>query len=195
MLGEQMLEYLRIKFQDHWYPDRPAKGSAYRSIRISKEKVDKILVNAAIDIGLDLQEILDTLPNDLTIWIDPGEVSYRIGEKGLGKYSFKKTHKLNISDFLVEFLYEDEKRHLIRNSESSSDSEEVSHHHKTFSTSSIEPINYDTEEFQSLDPLTISEFSSWTNSISTPVLSAQTFAQTKFGSLKNKTIGRKHQTK
>jgi len=90
MLGEQMLKYLRLKFQDHWYPDRPAKGSAYRSIRISKEKVDKILVNAAIDIGLDLQEILDTLPNDLTIWIDPGEVSYRIGEKGLGKYSFKK---------------------------------------------------------------------------------------------------------
>ena len=86
MLGEQMLEHLRIKFQGHWYPERPTKGSAYRSIRISKEKVDKVLVNAAIDVGLDLQEILDTLPNDLTIWIDPGEVSYRIGEKGPGKY-------------------------------------------------------------------------------------------------------------
>ena len=48
MLGEQMLEHLRIKFQGHWYPERPTKGSAYRSIRISKEKVDKVLVNAAI---------------------------------------------------------------------------------------------------------------------------------------------------
>ena len=85
MLGEQMLEHLRVKFQGHWYPERPTKGSAYRSIRISKEKVDKVLVNAAIDVGLDLQEILDTLPNDLTIWIDPGEVSYRIGEKGPGR--------------------------------------------------------------------------------------------------------------
>ncbi len=90
MLGEQMLEHLRIKFQGHWYPERPTKGSAYRSIRISKEKVDKVLINAAFDVGLDLQEILDTLPNDLTIWIDPGEVSYRIGEKGPGKTKAKK---------------------------------------------------------------------------------------------------------
>jgi protein Tob/BTG len=85
MLGEQMLENLCIKFQEHWYPERPTQGSAYRSIRISKEKVDKILINAAINVGLNLQEILDSLPNDLTIWIDPGEVSYRIDEKGLGK--------------------------------------------------------------------------------------------------------------
>ena len=84
MLGEQMLEYIKIKFQDHWYPERPSKGSAYRSIRISKQKVDKVLINAVADVGLDLQEILETLPSDLTIWIDPGEVSYRIGEKGQG---------------------------------------------------------------------------------------------------------------
>ena len=43
MLGEQMNKYLHIKFQDHWYPERPTKGSAYRSIRISKEKIDKII--------------------------------------------------------------------------------------------------------------------------------------------------------
>lgn len=83
MLGEQMFEYLCLKYQNHWYPERPTKGSAYRSIRISKEKVDKILINSAIDIGLNLQEILESLPYDLTIWIDPEEVSYRIGEKDL----------------------------------------------------------------------------------------------------------------
>lgn len=134
MLGEQMLEHLRIKFQGHWYPERPNKGSAYRSIRISKEKVDKVLVNAAFDVGLDLQEILDTLPNDLTIWIDPGEVSYRIGEKGPGRndvYLRKLQDRFVFSFVLVKILYEDERR-LIRkntnkdslNSESSSDSEE-----------------------------------------------------------------------
>jgi protein Tob/BTG len=88
MFGEQMIKHIRIKFQGHWYPERPTKGSAYRSIRISKEKVDRVIINAAIDVGLDLQEILDTLPNDLTIWIDPGEVSYRIGEKGSGIFIF-----------------------------------------------------------------------------------------------------------
>jgi hypothetical protein len=154
MLGEQMLEYIKIKFQDHWYPERPAKGSAYRSIRISKEKVDKVLINAVIDVGLDLQEILDTLPNDLTIWIDPGEVSYRIGEKGQGTFYFFRFNKHPIC-FAVEILYND-KKPLIQDSESSSDSEEVSNN------------------------------PSWANPFSTPVLSAQSFAQTKFGSLKIK---------
>ena len=135
MLGEQLLEHIRMKFQGHWYPERPTKGSAYRSIRISKEKVDKVLINAAIDVGLELQEILDTLPNDLTIWIDPGEVSYRIGEKGPGNAqnasSLAATTKIIVLFHLVKILYEDERRLLRKNtnkdslnSESSSDSEE-----------------------------------------------------------------------
>ncbi|CAF0930265.1 unnamed protein product [Adineta ricciae] len=253
MLGEQMLEHLRIKFQGHWYPERPTKGSAYRSIRISKEKVDKVLVNAAIDVGLDLQEILDTLPNDLTIWIDPGEVSYRIGEKGP-----------------VKILYEDERR-LVRkstnkdslNSESSSDSEEregpLSHQDSDLP---IRPFNPDAQIFQPIPDNfdTISLLSNSINSlislsptsslasnnqnlnsssgssssgvgasttipawntnehsltptvssptvgnspstallnktISTPVFSPQTFAQTKFGSLKSKHAGKRSQSK
>ncbi|CAF2871234.1 unnamed protein product [Rotaria sp. Silwood2] len=250
MLGEQMLEHLRIKFQGHWYPERPTKGSAYRSIRISKEKVDKVLVNAANDVGLDLQEILDTLPNDLTIWIDPGEVSYRIGEKGP-----------------VKILYEDERRLLRKNtnkdslnSESSSDSEEregPSSHQD--SDVPIRPFNPDAQIFQpipdnfdtisllsnsinsliSLSPTssnntnlnsssgssssvvgTNTTVSSWTSNehaliptlssptvtnnsntaflnktVSTPVFSPQTFAQTKFGSLKSKHAGRRNQSK
>ncbi|CAF0733515.1 unnamed protein product [Didymodactylos carnosus] len=143
MLGEEIEKHLRMKFQEHWYPERPTKGSAYRSLRISKEKVDKVLINAAIDCGLDLQEILDALPNDLTIWIDPGEVSYRIGEKGP-----------------VKILYEDERR-LIRknkhdtnnkdslNSESSSDSEDRDG--SIFNKASdilIKPFNLDAQVFR-----------------------------------------------
>ncbi|CAF1008851.1 unnamed protein product [Didymodactylos carnosus] len=99
MLGEEIEKHLRMKFQGHWYPERPTKGSAYRSLRISKEKVDKVLVNAAVDCGLDLQEILDALPNDLTIWIDPGEVSYRIGEKGVGNESSSDSEERDGSTF------------------------------------------------------------------------------------------------
>lgn len=32
--------------------------------------------------GLDIEEVNNYLPKDLTIWIDPGEVSFSIGEKG-----------------------------------------------------------------------------------------------------------------
>ena len=100
MLGEQMHKYLRVKFQDHWYPERPTQGSGYRSIRIGKDKIDKVLINATNDVSLNLQEILDSLPNDLTIWIDPGEVSCRIGEKGPSKY-FSLKQKIN--QICIEF--------------------------------------------------------------------------------------------
>ncbi|CAF1288022.1 unnamed protein product [Rotaria magnacalcarata] len=250
MLGEQMLEHLRIKFQGHWYPERPTKGSAYRSIRISKEKVDKVLINAANDVGLDLQEILDTLPNDLTIWIDPGEVSYRIGEKGP-----------------VKILYEDERRLLRKNtnkdslnSESSSDSEEregpssnqdsdvpirpfnpdaqifrpipdnfdtisllsnsinslislsptssnnTNLNSSSGSSSSILGTSTNTPSWTSTEPAVVPTLSSPTvatspntaflnKTISTPVFSPQTFAQTKFGSLKSKHVGKRNQSK
>lgn len=32
--------------------------------------------------GLDIAEIKSYLPGGLTLWIDPGEVSYRVGEHG-----------------------------------------------------------------------------------------------------------------
>ena len=79
-----MLGYFLVKFQGRWYPERPSKDRAYRSIRISPVRIDRVIADAAVDVGLDLQEILDTLPKDLTIWIDPGEVSYRLGEKSAG---------------------------------------------------------------------------------------------------------------
>ncbi|CAM4911917.1 unnamed protein product [Rotaria socialis] len=156
MLGEQMHKYLRVKFQDHWYPERPTQGSGYRSIRIGKDKIDKVLINAANDVSLDLQEILDSLPNDLTIWIDPGEVSYRIGEKGS-----------------IQVLYGNH-RHLLRYDELSSDTDEVSNQ---------EPIDYNVQIRESLDTLlklSDSDASAWLNPVATPVLSIQTFAQTRF---------------
>ena len=68
-----------------------------------------------------------------------GEVSYRIGEKGLGIINYLMIIKY-LFWFLVEILYEDERR-LLRNntnkdslySESSSDSEEPFHHGKNWS--------------------------------------------------------------
>ncbi|CAF3387403.1 unnamed protein product [Rotaria socialis] len=171
MLGEQMHKYLRVKFQDHWYPERPTQGSGYRSIRIGKDKIDKVLINAANDVSLDLQEILDSLPNDLTIWIDPGEVSYRIGEKGS-----------------IQVLYGNH-RHLLRYDELSSDTDEVSNQ---------EPIDYNVQIRESLDTLlklSDSDASAWLNPVATPVLSIQTFAQTRFGSLKVKHNVPKQQVK
>lgn len=68
-------------YQHHWFPDRPQKGSGYRCIRINHE-MDPIIATAANRIGLTSEQLFSLLPRELTLWVDPYEVSYRIGEDG-----------------------------------------------------------------------------------------------------------------
>ena len=49
--------------------------------------MDAVLEIAARESGVPIADILENLPNELSVWIDPGEVSYRIGEKGAVKVS------------------------------------------------------------------------------------------------------------
>lgn len=74
-------ETLLQKFRCHWYPDVPTKGSGYRCIRING-KMDPIIEVAATNCGLNSRQLRKLLPAELTMWIDPEEVSYRIGENG-----------------------------------------------------------------------------------------------------------------
>lgn len=90
MFAEELDRAVRKKFEGHWYPDQPFKGSAFRCIKVSGEKVDPVMETAAAMSGLDIDEVKDNLPLDLSVWIDPNEVSYRIGEKGVVKLLFSK---------------------------------------------------------------------------------------------------------
>ncbi|KAM4035304.1 protein BTG1 [Anomaloglossus baeobatrachus] len=74
-------ELLAEHYRHHWFPEKPSKGSAYRCIRIN-HKMDPLIGQAATRIGLSSQEMFKLLPSELTLWIDPYEVSYRIGEDG-----------------------------------------------------------------------------------------------------------------
>ncbi|XP_018415742.1 PREDICTED: protein BTG1 [Nanorana parkeri] len=74
-------ELLADHYRHHWFPEKPTKGSAYRCIRIN-HKMDPLIGQAADRIGLSSQEMFKLLPSELTLWIDPYEVSYRIGEDG-----------------------------------------------------------------------------------------------------------------
>jgi len=68
-------------YEDHWFPEKPCKGSGYRCIRIN-HKMDPIVARAGSTIGLREAEMFLLLPSELTLWVDPEEVSYRIGEEG-----------------------------------------------------------------------------------------------------------------
>ena len=90
LFGEELDAALRDKFADHWYPDKPFKGSAFRCLKVT-DPADPVLNRAARESGNPVPDIVENLPTDLAIWIDPGEVSYRIGEKGSVKILYSES--------------------------------------------------------------------------------------------------------
>jgi protein Tob/BTG len=89
LFGEELESALRDKFHGHWYPDKPFKGSAYRCLKIT-DPADPVLNRAARESGNPVTDIIENLPADLAVWIDPGEVSYRMGEKGAVKILYSE---------------------------------------------------------------------------------------------------------
>ena len=69
-------------YENHWFPEKPFKGSGYRCMRIVNSTMDPLIARAGASVGLSEQELLAMLPSELTLWVDPEEVSYRIGEEG-----------------------------------------------------------------------------------------------------------------
>jgi len=79
---DSLRQVLLSRYCDHWFPDKPCKGSAFRCIRIVKRRIDPVLAMAALSAGIDESSLLAVLPSELTLWVDPNEVCYRIGEDG-----------------------------------------------------------------------------------------------------------------
>lgn len=44
--------------------------------------MDPLIGKAASAVGLTQEQLFSSLPIELTLWVDPSEVSYRIGEDG-----------------------------------------------------------------------------------------------------------------
>jgi len=79
----QCLEKLLCRrYEEHWHPQKPFLGSAYRCIRITHTIMDSVIEKAASSCGLAFDELYKSLPQEFTLWIDPSDVSYRIGEEG-----------------------------------------------------------------------------------------------------------------
>ncbi|XP_041339752.1 protein BTG2 [Pyrgilauda ruficollis] len=74
-------EALTEHYRHHWFPEKPSKGSGYRCIRIN-QRMDPLISRAGGHVGLGLPQLFQLLPRELTLWVDPFEVCYRIGEDG-----------------------------------------------------------------------------------------------------------------
>ena len=67
---------------NHWFPEKPYKGSAYRCIRNHNNRIDPLFLTAALRVKAEFLDLVNILPKEITIWVDPENVSYRIGEDG-----------------------------------------------------------------------------------------------------------------
>jgi len=82
MFAKELTECLKLKFKGHWYPNYPDRGTAFRCLEIRDTAFDPVLVHAARVSGITLTDIRAQLPESFFLWVDPFEVSYRIGENG-----------------------------------------------------------------------------------------------------------------
>nr|XP_061805271.1 protein Tob2 isoform X2 [Nerophis lumbriciformis] len=84
LFGEELERILVSRFEGHWYPEAPLRGSAFRCLHLGAPR-DPVVELAAKRSGLDTEEVRSNVPAELSVWIDPYEVSYQIGEKGAVK--------------------------------------------------------------------------------------------------------------
>ncbi|KAL7293082.1 hypothetical protein TKK_0013240 [Trichogramma kaykai] len=90
IFGEELEKALKDKFKGHWYPEKPFKGSAFRCLKTG-DPIDPVLERAAKESGVPITDILENLPAELAVWVDPGEVSYRIGETSQVKILYSES--------------------------------------------------------------------------------------------------------
>ncbi|CAL4109726.1 unnamed protein product [Meganyctiphanes norvegica] len=97
---QRLGQLLEQRFSNHWHPERPWRGQAYRCLRVNEtQRREPTIEQAAKDCGLLYTDL--KLPVELTIWVDPEEVCCRFGEaKGscCVVASFKEGNKENYID-------------------------------------------------------------------------------------------------
>lgn len=84
------------RYVNHWYANIPMKGQAFRCLRIKRSEnyIDPVLEEILKELSLTLNQL--GLPNDFTLWIDPGEVSVRFGDQVGFTYSIAKLDQTQV---------------------------------------------------------------------------------------------------
>ncbi|NXA79236.1 B915 protein, partial [Thryothorus ludovicianus] len=78
--AEKLTMILFEKYRNHWYPENPSRGHAFRCIRINKQQPrDPLLEQACVESRVALS--LLGLPKEMTLWVDPFQVCCRYGER------------------------------------------------------------------------------------------------------------------
>lgn len=89
------LEHLMMtKFENHWHPSKPLKGNAFRCLNIDNTAIDPVLLSATKASAILPGVLLEIFPGGLALWVDPGEVSCRIGKGSICHLYSSQTNSL-----------------------------------------------------------------------------------------------------
>ena len=80
---DQLCKDLQARYQHHWFTEFPERGSAYRCIRnTTRGGLDPRICKAGLACGISKSVLTDAMPCEFLLWVDPQDVSYRVGEHG-----------------------------------------------------------------------------------------------------------------
>ncbi|XP_072316739.1 protein BTG3 [Eucyclogobius newberryi] len=136
LFAEKLQQHLCDRYDDHWYPESPSKGQAFRCIRINHGVLsDEAVLKACAESELKPSDL--GLPRELTLWIDPLEVCARSGE--------------NSRPFTVAAFTEEQKEKSLKISQEDSLSDkslnlDTSDYHSATSSDCGSTASSDTEE-------------------------------------------------
>lgn len=81
LFGDNLEYLITERFQNHWHPNSPLKGNAYRCLNVDSTTVDPVIVKASYACGISPSKFQELFPDGLALWIDPRDVCYRIGKR------------------------------------------------------------------------------------------------------------------
>lgn len=73
--------YMTHKFKNHWHPESPLKGNAFRCLNVDSTAVDPLLRQAACTSQFSPSYFQELFPDGLALWVDPKDVCCRIGKR------------------------------------------------------------------------------------------------------------------
>ena len=93
LFATKLTQLLEKRYVNHWYDDYPMKGQAFRCLRVKRSEnyLDPVLDQILKELNLTISQL--GLPNDFTLWIDPGEVNVRFGDQAGYTYSIARVNK------------------------------------------------------------------------------------------------------
>jgi len=82
LLSAELERLCNDRWEGHWHPENPERGSGFRCISVESGRLDPLLREACVRAGAPADAVDSLLLPEFAVWTDPGRVSVRMGSGG-----------------------------------------------------------------------------------------------------------------